>query len=211
MIAFVLAGGRSQRMGADKARIPFPGSDPMALAVADALSIVGAVGIVRTTPDPWPLRVIVEPSHPEPHPLRGVATALAHASGPFAMIAPCDLPWLSPDDVARLFAAAPSVAIHQGRRHPLLIAAPADQWRRAEVLAASGAPAAAFSEGFSEIEVCAASVREVNRWEDTGRDCGPIERLVRRLAWTDAHRVAAGERSRLAQRGAFDPTWHTRP
>lgn len=132
----MLAGGRSQRMGTDKAFIEVGGRWLItyavdALAGASQLLIVGgsdsrleeiaAAANAQHVADRWPGE----------GPLGAVATALGRARHPVTVILPCDLPAISADDVAVLVravsqatsAAAPSAAIFTDQhRHFLPLA-----------------------------------------------------------------------------------------
>lgn len=97
----VLCGGRSSRMGADKATIEIDGV-PMARRVADALALAGACPVVAIGGDADALTgagLSVDPDrHPGEGPLAAVAQALdAGAPGVVAVLA-CDL--LRPDPSA---------------------------------------------------------------------------------------------------------------
>lgn len=115
---FVLAGGRSRRMGVDKARLPFPGRWPMAVHVAGVLAeVCDRVALVRRgAPDglPWPLpdggalEVIRDADGAgDPHPLFGVAAACAASRTPWLLVVPCDVPFLPVEGLRRLLEAAP--------------------------------------------------------------------------------------------------------
>lgn len=207
---FVLAGGRSTRMGVDKARAAFRGW-PLAVATVLALRrVCGRVALVRRgTPDglPWvlpdglPIEVVVEPDVGEVHPLAGVATALRATRTAHALIAPCDVPDLDEEALRALVAAAPAVAT-DGRVHPLVAVLPAAWAARAEALALAGASAHALVEGLPTVAF--PGLRDRNRPEDLDTD--PVGGLLAGLPWLDGaarERVAAGEVGRLGARGAL--------
>ena len=132
----VLAGGRSRRMGSDKAALAFGGRTLLhhtiaALAeVADEVVVVRAPG--RDLP-PFdcqrPVRVVADPVEGE-GPLVGIAAGLRAASAPVALVVAVDMPFLRPA-LLRLLAehaaagARCVVPIYQGRPQPLCSA-----WRR---------------------------------------------------------------------------------
>lgn len=121
MNAYVLCGGRSRRMGRDKAFVEIEGR-ALALRVADALGWdrVVLVGRPEQGLDRLGLPVVHDRAAAFQHPLLGVEAALDHAGGP-ALVAPCDLGWLDRDSVALLLAAEPPVVASDGTRlHPLL-------------------------------------------------------------------------------------------
>ena len=168
---FVLAGGRSARMGSDKARADWGGVS-MAVAVASVLSAVcGRVALIRRgDPDglPWvwpggaPLEVLREEDAGEPHPLYGVATALAASATEVVLLAPCDVPCLRAEDVAALIAAAPAVASVGARRHPLVAALPR-AWAGAALDAArAGQSVRAFTAALPAIAVPEDSLANLN-------------------------------------------------
>jgi molybdopterin-guanine dinucleotide biosynthesis protein A len=94
--AFILAGGRSSRMGQDKALISLSGK-PL---IHHALQILGAAGLepriagaqsdlssfAPTLPD--------DPAQSSRGPLSGICSALANTSAPLALFLPVDLPLL---------------------------------------------------------------------------------------------------------------------
>lgn len=120
--AFVLAGGRSQRMGFDKARLPGTQGWPRACEVAAALeAVAGRVCIVRRRGQDagfWPRvngagehAVVWEDDDAPRHALMGLATACLHATTPFVLVAPCDLVDLTAEAVQRLVQAQPLPAL----------------------------------------------------------------------------------------------------
>jgi molybdopterin-guanine dinucleotide biosynthesis protein A len=98
----ILAGGRSTRMGRDKAALVFEGRtllrrtvDAVA-AVADEVIVVRAPG--QPLPEveaPVPVLVVEDPVEGE-GPLRGIATGLEAASAPVVLVAGVDMPFLQP-------------------------------------------------------------------------------------------------------------------
>lgn len=206
--AFVLAGGRSSRMGVDKARLAWDGR-PMAVHVARIVAGRGGrVALVRRRVDdlPWPdVEVVEEAAHPNHHPLHGVVTALSHARTPLVLLVPCDVPWIDARVLDALLP-GPAVATSGGGLHPLLAVVPRSLLQHAERLLEGEAPARLLVEGMPRVEVPEDAVRNVNRPRDRpGR--GPVARLLDGLPWLDdtgRARVEAGERARLASRGMVD-------
>lgn len=125
MIAgYVLAGGRSSRMGRPKALLRWRGS-ALAAHVARALEAGGCarVRLVGDLPGleslGWP--VVPDAPAPDRHPLRGVVAALADAAPGPVLVATCDVPLLAEDDVRALLAVGgPCEAVVDGARQPLL-------------------------------------------------------------------------------------------
>jgi molybdenum cofactor guanylyltransferase len=93
---FVLAGGRSLRMGQDKTLMKLAGI-PMLLRTAQLVeSVVGTVAVIGR-PEPhqqFGLRIIAD-DWPGDGPLGGIATALRTAHTTWSLIVACDLPYLT--------------------------------------------------------------------------------------------------------------------
>ncbi len=95
----VLAGGKSSRMGFNKALIEFGGRRLIEIAVDRLSGLFPEVLIVANDPDPYAhLRIPVIPDLiPGSGSLGGLYTGLASASHPRAFFAACDMPFLNPD------------------------------------------------------------------------------------------------------------------
>lgn len=101
--AIVLAGGRSSRMGRDKAALIFDGR-PLLLRTIDAVSTVAdEIVIVRAPGQALPpveagtrARVVDDPVAGD-GPLRGIATGLAAITAPVAIVVGVDMPFLRPE------------------------------------------------------------------------------------------------------------------
>lgn len=195
---FVLAGGRSSRMGSDKARLPFPDRWPMAVHVALAMrAVCDRVAIVRRfddgpflAPDGTRLPVIFEADEGSPHPLWGLATACAHGRTPFVAVASCDVPHFPPEGWKRLLAALPVgvggdseatpegavagavVAAHGPDRHPLIGIWPRAVGPAAALAARRGIPARFFSEHAAAVDLPAPWLANVNAPIDLGSGSG---------------------------------------
>jgi molybdenum cofactor guanylyltransferase len=123
--AAILAGGRSSRMGRDKAGVELDGV-PLVARVARAIAqCIARVRIVLHDADaspPLDLPVIRD-IHKERAPLVGIAAALACAEAPWVLIAACDMPDLQPALLLALCALAPvespySIIVPEGPRGP---------------------------------------------------------------------------------------------
>jgi molybdopterin-guanine dinucleotide biosynthesis protein A len=120
---WILTGGRSSRMGADKALLEIEGR-ALAARVADALSPV--CGTVSLVGDParyghLGLRVVPD-AFPGEGPLAGIEAALAATSAEKNLIVACDMPALHPETLESLFAVDADIAVPQyedGRLEPL--------------------------------------------------------------------------------------------
>jgi molybdopterin-guanine dinucleotide biosynthesis protein A len=100
---FILAGGRSRRMGADKAGLKLGGRSfiervaEALYAVALRVRVVGA----RDKTEMYPLTV-VEDVYPEWGALGGLHGALAACRAPWAAVVACDLPFVTGELFLRL-------------------------------------------------------------------------------------------------------------
>ncbi|MEI9814595.1 MAG: molybdenum cofactor guanylyltransferase [Acidobacteriota bacterium] len=121
MAGYVLAGGRSSRMGRDKAQLPWNGGtllDHVVDTVKTALGDVTRIGAGYDLPD-------ILPDH---GPLGGLWSALAHTHCNWVLITACDMPNLTPEflrDLAHAASASPAGAVVpdiNGRLHPLCAA-----------------------------------------------------------------------------------------
>jgi len=95
---FVLAGGRSSRMGRDKAMLRHLG---VPLVVRAASAVRSAIGSVTILGDPgfygrfgWP---VLPDNERDLGPIGGLCTALEHTSSEWNLLVACDMPDLSPD------------------------------------------------------------------------------------------------------------------
>jgi molybdopterin-guanine dinucleotide biosynthesis protein A len=104
---FVLAGGRSSRMGRDKALLPYRGTtlvQHLALAVQQAVGTVALIGEpVRYASLGYP---VYRDKFPGCGPIGGVYTALSESSTDWNLIVACDMPGVSADVLRILLASA---------------------------------------------------------------------------------------------------------
>ncbi len=133
---FVLAGGRSERFGSDKALARLGGRTLLDRALA-ALEGCGLTPRVVAR-DPWAYRnrarVFVLSERPGRGPAEGLRAALAACAAPWALVLPVDMPGVDAPLLRCLVAAAPApgsgvrpaeapravcFAGPDGRRHPL--------------------------------------------------------------------------------------------
>jgi molybdopterin-guanine dinucleotide biosynthesis protein A len=99
--AAVLAGGRSSRMGTDKALLSLQtGGPPLASIVADLLRQIADDVFLVSPPRPAYTGLGV-PRHPDLYgdagPLGGIASAIAQARHEFCLVVSCDMPFLNVD------------------------------------------------------------------------------------------------------------------
>ena len=113
MIAAILAGGRSRRMGTDKALVEFRGEPLIARPIAAARAAGLEPVAIAKAPLPLDVETWID-SYETSHPLSGVLTALER--GPVVAIA-CDQPFVTPELLAELAACA-GFAITRGEPFP---------------------------------------------------------------------------------------------
>ena len=125
---FVLTGGRSSRMGREKALLPM-GSEPLiskiagiVQSVADPVTLVGKPESFQGIP--W---TCIPDLRPNAGPLAGIETALSCSAANLNLIVGCDMPGLEEGVLTRLIdrasrSTAPCVLAcdPDGRQHPLL-------------------------------------------------------------------------------------------
>ncbi len=94
--AFVLAGGRSSRMGQDKAKLPWAGRPLLEIALEKlrALPLAAAPRIAGARSDVSSQAAVIADIHPDCGPLSGIEAALTASSRPLNIFLPVDLPLL---------------------------------------------------------------------------------------------------------------------
>jgi len=97
---YVLVGGRSTRMGRDKASLPFRGST---LSASIAREVALAAGSATLVGDP---AKGIPDLYPGEGPLGGILTALAHTTADWNLIVACDMPCAGASLFRRLLEAA---------------------------------------------------------------------------------------------------------
>lgn len=126
--AVVLCGGESTRMGRPKALLPFGGETLLARVLRACAAACGELVVVaareQELPGLPPGATVVRDEVPRSGPLEGLAVGLAAARAPAAFCTPCDVPFLRPALVERLFDALGGAAAAQaevdGFPQPLL-------------------------------------------------------------------------------------------
>lgn len=92
--AYVLAGGRSTRMGQDKALLPLAGKPLIERAVAKLRHMTPDVRILGGRAELAPFAPLVPDLHPDCGPLSGMEAALTHSSHEWSLVVPVDMPFL---------------------------------------------------------------------------------------------------------------------
>ena len=126
----VLAGGRSSRMGRDKASLPWAGGtlldrmiELMRLAGAECVLVSGERPVHGGIPDSWPAR----------GPAGGLASVLPQCIDGVAVVVPVDLPLLEPARIRVLADAAGTEGAACFRARPLPCALRVDAATRGKV------------------------------------------------------------------------------
>jgi molybdopterin-guanine dinucleotide biosynthesis protein A len=144
--AVVLAGGRSTRMGRDKALLPLPDGRTLLARQLDVLRTAGAAEVlVSARPEqhlPLEGARLIPDCEPDRGPLGGIASALAAATHDHLLVLAIDLPRMSAEFLAGLVAAAPAgrglVPLLGGEPEPLAALYPRAAASRAADLLAGG-------------------------------------------------------------------------
>jgi molybdopterin-guanine dinucleotide biosynthesis protein A len=109
-MGFVLAGGKSSRMGADKAFLDFGGQTLLERALTSMGAVCDRTAIVgdpaRFAKFESPKYAVVADIFPGCGPLGGIHAALVHSSAPLNLMLAVDMPFVSSELLAFLFAAA---------------------------------------------------------------------------------------------------------
>jgi len=125
LAAFVLAGGKSSRMGTDKAFLEYRGRTLLALALELAHSVSSSVFVVGSRGKFERYSAVIEDIFPDQGPLAGIHAALRSAQADLNLMIAVDMPSLSPQflqyliDRARNSTASVTVPRTEGRWHPL--------------------------------------------------------------------------------------------
>ncbi len=111
LTAFVLAGGRSSRMGQDKAFLKLGGRTLLELAVELAGTVAKNVRIVAPQEPFLALAPTVEDIYPGCGPLGGIHAALSRTSTELNLVLAVDLPFIEPDFLSYVVAQASQTAV----------------------------------------------------------------------------------------------------
>jgi molybdenum cofactor guanylyltransferase len=109
LTAFVLAGGRSSRMGHDKAFLDFHGESLLTRALQLAQSVTADVAIVGPSSKFATFGRVVEDTFRNQGPLGGIHAALKNSTADLNLILAVDMPFVSPKFLAYLVDRARSV------------------------------------------------------------------------------------------------------
>jgi len=119
---YVLAGGRSSRMGRDKSRLPWGQSTLIEMVAAEVAAVTGSVATVGGEPIPG-IRYVADPLSGY-GPVAGIAAALRDSSEPWTLAVACDMPGITGAFLQRLLREAQGSegaipVTSDGRTHPL--------------------------------------------------------------------------------------------
>jgi molybdopterin-guanine dinucleotide biosynthesis protein A len=171
----VLAGGQSRRMGANKALLDVGGM-PMIQRVLKALRTCCAeVFIVAKDPAAYSrlgVRVVPDDA-PEQAPLVGVVAGLRATRTPYAFVAACDVPFLSPDVVAWMATLAPD--------HDAVVPRVDGRWHPLHAVYAAHAHAALEAEWTSGVRRMSEALRALRIREVSAEDLGAVDPRLRTL------------------------------
>ncbi len=103
---FVLAGGRSSRMGQDKALLKLDGETLVARAVRKLRHVCAEVAIAGGSEEMRFLARVLPDQTPGSGPLGGVVTALAESAYPWNLFLAVDMPFVPEEVLRRLIAEA---------------------------------------------------------------------------------------------------------
>lgn len=123
--AFVLAGGKSSRMGADKAFLELDGRTLLARAIDLARSVGPEVRILGDKARFASYAEVIEDVFPDHGPLGGIHAALCSTRSPLNLLLAVDVPFLCPEFLRFLVAEAAGTSAGVtvphvgGRYHPL--------------------------------------------------------------------------------------------
>lgn len=106
--AFILAGGKSSRMGTDKAFLELAGKPLLSLALEHARSVTSDARIVGDRKRFAAFAPVVEDIYADRGPLGGIHAALGSSGSEWNLVLGVDMPFLEPQFLAYLIAAAKS-------------------------------------------------------------------------------------------------------
>ena len=121
---YILAGGRSSRMGRDKAFLPVGSRRLIELVIrrlrpaVDRLAVLGNPSNIADLRS-LPVDAAFVDAHPGRGPLMGVYTGLLHTETPLNVFVSCDMPWIDHRLIERLVAAARDASRIAAALHPL--------------------------------------------------------------------------------------------
>src|ERR1700754_3091471 len=92
--AYILAGGRSMRMGRDKALLELAGKPLIQHAVIKLTRLTGDVNILSSRPELAQFATLVPDLHENCGPVGGLEAAFAHTRRDWMLVLPVDMPFV---------------------------------------------------------------------------------------------------------------------
>jgi len=195
---FVLAGGRSSRMGQDKALLELAGKPLVEHALIKLRRMCADVAILSNNSHLARFGTVVEDLHPDCGPMGGIEAALAHAKHDWSLILPVDLPFL-PTQFLRGW--AERTLRHEARHRTRIAMFQVDGVPQPTLLMIHREMApyltVALAQGryklFPMMEAAAddwAQCHAVGRWDDL--QASKRGRVLEQFAWTQESRFSAG-------------------
>jgi molybdopterin-guanine dinucleotide biosynthesis protein A len=183
---YVLAGGRSSRMGSEKALVEFAG-EPLVVHALRTLRRAGLTASIAGARSPLEcFAPVVTDSEPDMGPLGGICAALASSKARRAVFLPVDLPLLPSALVTMLMheaqdeGTAVTVAAVNGftQTFPAVVDRAALPWLRSALESGRGGCFAAFqgaAEGLNKSMKVVPVERALQEWESALREALPVE------------------------------------
>jgi molybdopterin-guanine dinucleotide biosynthesis protein A len=102
---FVLAGGRSSRMGSDKALLSLDG-EPLVARIARVVEAAAGSAVIVGDPQLYSVfhYTVIQDSIPNSGPLAGIEAALSYSDSDWNLIVACDMPGVTSDGLTELIA-----------------------------------------------------------------------------------------------------------
>jgi len=123
-MAFLLAGGKSSRMGANKAFLDFRGQTLLDRALATLREACGDVTIVGDLETFANYAPVVADVFAGCGPLAGIHSALLHSSAELNLMLAVDMPFVSPEFLRFLLAAAEATGKDAGKETAAIVTVP---------------------------------------------------------------------------------------
>ena len=120
---FILAGGKSSRMGREKALLPVGGQKLIELVIqrvrpsVERLLVIGGAHNTKPLRD-LPADAVLIDLKPDHGPLMGIYTGLLHTETRLNLFVPCDMPWIDGRLIERLAGACDGDAEVVASLHP---------------------------------------------------------------------------------------------
>jgi molybdopterin-guanine dinucleotide biosynthesis protein A len=167
MNAYILAGGKSTRMGQEKALFTIQ-ETPMSVIISEKLKKAGCDNVFLISKNKLPMPILqISEKYKEQHPLYGVHTALNHCMDSLCLITPCDLPFVSVDSYRLLMEQKQeTVASEKNKIHPLLGIFSSSRSEEALIYAQKHRSVMSFVQEHYNLVLPSIELRNINRPQD---------------------------------------------